>query len=156
MSETIDNFKHKDIKKSSPGWLRSWVLLPVKGPGVGSLGQKMTWRGTCNSLEFLPGKSSRTEELGRLHSIGLQGLRHNLATKQQQPNVMRHMVKLSSLLILQGFPGGSDSKESACNVGYLSSIPGLWRSPGGGHGKPLQYSFLENPHGQRNLEGYSP
>ena len=43
------------------------------------------------------------------------------------------------------FPGGSDSKESACNVGDLSSIPGLGRSPGGWHGNPLCYSCLENP-----------
>ena len=33
----------------------------------------------------------------------------------------------------------------------LGSIPGLRRSPGGGHGNPLQYSSLENPHGQRSL-----
>ena len=46
----------------------------------------------------------------------------------------------------KGFPGGSDGKESACSVGDLSSIPGLGRSPGGGHGNPLQYSYLENPH----------
>jgi len=38
----------------------------------------------------------------------------------------------------------------------LGSIPGLGKSPGGGHGIPLQYSCLENPHGQRNLAGYSP
>ena len=44
----------------------------------------------------------------------------------------------------QGFPGGSDGKESACNVGDLGLIPGLGRAPGGGHGKPLQYSCLEN------------
>ena len=55
-----------------------------------------------------------------------------------------------------GFPGGSDSKESACNEGDLGLIPGLGRSPGGGHGNPLQYYCLENPHGQRSLEGYSP
>ena len=36
------------------------------------------------------------------------------------------------------------------------SIPGLGRSPGGGHGSPLQYSCLENPHEQRSLVGYSP
>ena len=45
-----------------------------------------------------------------------------------------------------GFPSSSDSKESACNAGDLDSIPGLGRSPGGGHGNPLQYSCLENPH----------
>ena len=55
-----------------------------------------------------------------------------------------------------GFPGGSDGKESACNVGDLGLIPGLGRSPGGGHGSPLHYSCLENPHGQRSLVGYSP
>ena len=43
-----------------------------------------------------------------------------------------------------GFPGGSASKELACNAGDLGSIPGLGRSPGGGHGNPLQYSCLEN------------
>ena len=43
------------------------------------------------------------------------------------------------------FPGGSDSKEFACNVGDLGSIPELGRSFGGGHGNPLQYSCLEIP-----------
>ena len=43
-----------------------------------------------------------------------------------------------------GFPDGSGSKASACNVGDLSSIPGLGRSPWGGDGNPLQYSYLEN------------
>ena len=47
--------------------------------------------------------------------------------------------------VLMGFPGGSDGKESDCNVGDPGSIPGLGRSPGGGHGNPLQYSWLENP-----------
>ena len=44
-----------------------------------------------------------------------------------------------------GFPGGSDGKESACNVRDLGSIPGLGGSPGEGKGYPLQYSCLENP-----------
>ena len=43
-----------------------------------------------------------------------------------------------------GFPGGSDSKGSACKSGDLGSIPGLGRSPGGGHGDPLQCSCLEH------------
>ena len=54
------------------------------------------------------------------------------------------------------FPGGSDGEESACNMKDPGLIPGLGRSPGGGHGNPLQYSCLENPHGQRSLAGYSP
>ena len=45
---------------------------------------------------------------------------------------------------VSGFPGGSDGKDSACNVERPGSIPGLGRSPVGGHGNPLQYSCLEN------------
>ena len=41
----------------------------------------------------------------------------------------------------------SAGKESACNAEDLDLIPGLGRSPGGGHGNPLWYSSLENPHG---------
>ena len=55
-----------------------------------------------------------------------------------------------------GLPCSSDGKESACNAGDLGSIPGLGRSPRGGHGNPLQYSCLENHHGQMSLEGHSP
>ena len=55
-----------------------------------------------------------------------------------------------------GFPGGSDGKKSVCNAGDLSLIPGLGRSPGGGHRYPLQYSCLEIHHGQRTLAGYCP
>ena len=45
---------------------------------------------------------------------------------------------------------------NAGDKGDSGSIPGLGRSPGGGHGNPLQHSCLENAHGQRSLEGYSP
>ena len=55
-----------------------------------------------------------------------------------------------------GFPGGSGGEEPTCNVGDLSSSPVLGRSPGGGHGNPLQYYCLENPRGQRNLVSYGP
>ena len=47
-----------------------------------------------------------------------------------------------------GFPGGSVGEESACSAGDAGDvglIPGLRRSPGGGHGNPFQYSCLENP-----------
>ena len=56
------------------------------------------------------------------------------------------------------FLGGVSGKEPACQSrrhrrpGF---IPGSERSPGGGHGNPLQYSCLENPHGKRSLLGYS-
>ena len=46
---------------------------------------------------------------------------------------------------VMGFLGGSDGKESACDVGYLGLIPGLGRYPVGENGNPPQYSCLENP-----------
>ena len=49
------------------------------------------------------------------------------------------------MLNFGGFPGGSEVKASASNVGYPGSIPGLGRSPEEGNGNPLQYSCLENP-----------
>ena len=47
--------------------------------------------------------------------------------------------------VFLGFPGGSDGKKSPCNAEALGSIHDLGRSLRGGHGKPLQYSCLENP-----------
>ena len=50
------------------------------------------------------------------------------------------------------FPNGSVGQQSACNAGdrgNMGSIPGSGRSPGGGNGNPLQFSFLKNPMGQR-------
>ena len=44
----------------------------------------------------------------------------------------------------KGFPGGLVGKESACNVGHLSLIPGLKRPPGEGKSYPLKYSALED------------
>ena len=52
---------------------------------------------------------------------------------------------LINVYFILGFPGGSDSKESTCNVGDLGSIPGSGRYPGEGNGNPLQYSCLRNP-----------
>ena len=46
---------------------------------------------------------------------------------------------------MRAFPGGSDSKESACNAGDLGLIPDSGRSAGEGNGYPLQCSCLENP-----------
>ena len=51
---------------------------------------------------------------------------------------------LHTTTALKGFPGGSDSKESACNGGDPGLIPGLRRSPGEGKGYSLQYYCLEN------------
>ena len=55
------------------------------------------------------------------------------------------MLSRQRIKLLRGFPGGSEGKASACNVGDPGSIPGSARSPGEGNGHPLQYSCLENP-----------
>ena len=58
-----------------------------------------------------------------------------------------------------GFQGGAGGKEppaSARDVRDAGLIPGLGRSPEGWRDNPLQYTCLENPHGQRSLVGYSP
>ena len=72
------------------------------------------------------------EEPGWLQSMGLQRVRHNLSD-------------LACMWPFIRFPGGSEVKASAWNVGDLGSIPGSGRSPGEGNGTPLQYSCLENP-----------
>ena len=66
-------------------------------------------------------------------------------------------VRHDSETFTHSFTGGSDSKESACNVGDLGLIPGLGTSPGEGKSYPLQYSGLENsmdysPWGHKELD----
>ena len=51
-----------------------------------------------------------------------------------------------------GFPHSSIGKESSCNAGDVSSIPGSERSPGEGNGNPLQYSCLKNPMDRGTLQ----
>ena len=59
------------------------------------------------------------------------------------PKNVQTTIQLPSFHI--GLPWCLSGKESACNAGDVGSIPGSQRSPGGGHGNPLQYSWLENP-----------
>ena len=66
-------------------------------------------------------------------------------TWKQNPEIMNDIKILFTQLMTMGFPGGSDSKESAYNAGVVDSIPGSGRSPWGEHGNPFQYSCLENP-----------
>ena len=80
-----------------------------------------------------------------LQSMGSQRVRHDLLIKQQY--------------VVGGFRGVPNDKEPTCqcrNIRDTGSIPGSGRSPGGGHGNQLQFSYLENPHGQRGLVGYNP
>ena len=63
------------------------------------------------------------------------------------------MIKVGLRKLIRGFPHGSVAKESACNTGDLSSIPGLGRSPEEGNGNPLQCSCLENSMDRRAWQG---
>ena len=65
----------------------------------------------------------------------------HLSTSQRSLNTCPEAPEMASTLFIQGFPRGSDGKESACSAGDL----GFGRSPGEGNGNPLQYSCLENP-----------
>ena len=65
-------------------------------------------------------------------------------------------LNFTELMFLVGFTRWLNGNKSICQAEDTGLIPGLGRSPGGGNGKPLQYSCLENPHGQRSLMGYSP
>ena len=79
---------------------------------------------------ILPGES---QEQGSLVGCRLWGRTESDTTEATQQQLQ------------QGFPGGADGKESACNARDLGLIPELGRSPGEGHGNPLKYSYLENP-----------
>ena len=76
----------------------------------------------------------------------LVGYRLNRVEKSrtQLKRLSMHIHRLLTRFRTLGFPGGSDGKESAHNVGDLGSIPGLGRSPGEGNSYPLWYSCLEN------------
>ena len=102
----------------------------------------------------------------RLSCSGACGILVNLTRDRTQIPCIARMIlnhwnqgspKATNILkLLTSFPGASVSKESACNVGELDSISGLGRSHRGGNGNSLQYSSLENPHGQRSLMGFCP
>ena len=67
----------------------------------------------------------------------------NIKLQKKRAKIAKVLNKIWGLPA--GFPGGSEVKASACNVGDLGSIPGLGRSTGEGYGHPLQDSGLENP-----------
>ena len=83
---------------------------------------------------------------------------HLICERNCQVLLTEYIVPLKLLCLYWplGFPNRSGGKESACNAGDSGLIPRLGRSPGEGNGCPVQYSCLENPHGQKSLVGYSP
>ena len=73
--------------------------------------------------------------------MGSQRVRHNWTTNTTTTPLHHHQLAYR-------FPWWLSSKEPACNAGDVGLIPGLGRSPGGGHGNPLEYSCLEKPMGR--------
>ena len=72
----------------------------------------------------------------------------NFTSNEKRARIVKKKKKKIDLLFracMLRFPGGSDGKASACNMGDPGLIPGLGRSAGEGNGNPLQYSCLENP-----------
>ena len=98
-------------------------------PCVGKIPWRRKWQTTP---VFLPGKSP-----GQRSLVGYTpwGCKESYTTAQLHTHVC----------VLLGFPGGSEGKESTCNLEDPGSVAGLGRSSGRGHGNPLQYSCLENP-----------
>ena len=96
----------------------------------------------CNAgdLGSIPGLGRSLGE-GKGYPLQYSGLENSMDCIVH--GVTKSQTRLRDFHILD-FPGGSDGKESACNVGDWSLIPGSGRSPGGGDGNPLQYSCLEN------------
>ena len=96
---------------------------------------------TCSCMETrkgsVPGRQGWIDRAKRI----FRAMKLLCMTLQWSIHV-KHLLKLTECM---GFPGGSDSKASACNVGDLGSIPGSGRCPGEGNGNPLQHSCLENP-----------
>ena len=83
-----------------------------------------------------------------LHSLLPIPLVHLLSPPPLPPSALLPLLLLFLkyfFIWLLDFPGGSDGKASAYNVGDPGSIPESGRSPGEGNGNPLQYSCLENP-----------
>ena len=152
---TMWETREKDFNFWRDFWRRKWqptpVLLPGKSHGWRSL-VGYSPRGhkdldTTKWLNFLSFNLQVTRWLKKKKKIGYS---------QWVPELyLGKGFKLGVGKTPKGFPGGSASKEFACSAGDANSIPGSGRSPGGGNGYPLQYSCLENSHGQRSLAGYN-
>ena len=113
-----------------PGYI--WVMAPdMSGDGVVSSVQSHHKEELKRQTSVIPWLQLRVL-FGKQRIVHLQGMRVGQHS--------RRGLYRSSSHFLVGFPGGSDSKASACSVGDLGSIPGLGICPGQGNDHPLQYS----------------
>ena len=116
---------------------------PGQNTGVGSLS---LFQGIFPTQGSNPGIEPRSPTL-QADSLPAEPPRKPRKTGMGSLSLLQRIFLTQELN--QGFPGGSEGKASACNVGDPGSIPGWGRSPGEGNGNPLQYSCLENPMDRR-------
>ena len=103
--------------------------------------------GFLNSFRILLQYTPPTHKLWSWEKRNFPGSSHEAAILvPYKPCLESYLVVSLELLC---FPGGSDCRESACNVADLGSIPGSGRSPREWNGYPVQYSCLENPMDRR-------
>ena len=129
------------------GPITSWQIDGGKMgtvPDFMFLGSKITVDGDCN------------HEIKRCLLLGRKAMTNLDSILKSRDITLPKKVCIDKAMGFLGFPGGSVSKESTCNAGDLGSIPGLGRSPGGGHGNPLQCSCLDSAYEQRSSVGYNP
>ena len=129
---------------------------------VSHRGFKSRWQSSRTRMRLLPAQPERPPAGASLASSLLSALhpRHgsgahcfssmvsSVTSVSAQGSICYSPTQAGKLFLgpaLTGFPGGSDGKASACNVGDPGSNPGSGRSPGEGNGNPCQYSCLENP-----------
>ena len=119
----------------------------------------------CNTTGCSPSCSSvQGDSPGKNTGVGCHALLHSFSWTQEWNPYLIISDQLFFLDILGSLHSPPSQvtlviKNPSANAGYvrgLGSIPGSGRSSRGGHGNPRQYSCLENPPGQRSLEGYSP
>ena len=86
------------------------------------------------------------------------GQRISLIREMRTCKILRlgQIIMMYLLSIVKGFPGGKNLPENAGDITDVNSVLWWGRSSEVGNGHPLQYSCLENPHGQRSLVGCNP
>ena len=119
---------------------------------VHSIAKSWTWPKWLSTHTHLPIKSKKWEGWGR----GGLRRRHESIVSFPQASFTFGCFWIISFYNKLGFPGGSDGKASACNVGDLRSIPGLERSPWRMKWQPTPVLLPGKFHGWRRLVGYGP
>ena len=118
---------------------QSWFDAGCRMLGAGALG----WpRGIVQGGRWEEGSEWGTHvHLWRIH-VNVWQNQYNIVKFKK---IIIIIINKNPFIFISWFPGGSDIKASAHDVGDLGSIPGSGRSPGEGNGNPLQYYCLESP-----------